>query len=133
MIRCLFLALLFISLSQTIVLGRATMPERSCISLDTVSFETNSGKSYTFHKEVKAGDRCIFDLNEGDRSIGTFSKADVISKPKLGSLSLRSFAHYAYDTDKISGVDSITWKVCKPKENGQEACAFVTFMINIIS
>ena len=90
-------------------------------------------KSYTFHKEVKAGDRCIFDLNEGDRSIGTFSKADVISKPKLGSLSLRSFAHYAYDTDKISGVDSITWKVCKPKENGQEACAFVTFMINIIS
>jgi hypothetical protein len=133
MIRCLFLALLFIGLSPAIVFSRATMPQQSCVSLDTVSFDPTSGKNYTFHKEVKAGDRCIFDFKTVDTSIGFFSKIDVTSNPKLGRLSLRSFADYAYDSDKTSGVDSITWKLCKTKENGQEGCSLVTYTINIIS
>jgi|APCry1669190288_1035285.scaffolds.fasta_scaffold82980_1 hypothetical protein len=133
MTRCLFIALLFIGLSPAIVFSRATMPEKSCVSLDTVSFDPTSGKNYTFHKEVKAGDRCIFNFNTVDTTIGTFSKADVTSKPKLGVLSVRSFAEYAYDADKTLGVDSITWKLCKTKENGQEGCSLVTYTINIIS
>lgn len=132
MTRFLLFALLFLCLTPVAVTGRATMPERSCISLDTVSFETTSGKSYTFHKEVKTGDRCIFNLNVVDTTTGVFSKAEVINNPKLGTLILQSFAFYAYDAHQTTGVDSITWKLCKTKENGQEGCALVTYVINII-
>jgi hypothetical protein len=106
----------------------STLPISSCIGFETRGYQFDN-KTYTYTKQVNASDKCSFKFNTKH---GSISKYEVISEPKLGKVSLIGQAEFMYQSGSQSGSDRITWKLCKVLDNGQEGCAFINYIINIM-